>query len=327
MASFDSEIKTVFKSNLDDAAPAIKFSSVWEQHRKTAGKRFSFKKMVAIPIGALVSLVVLLTVGFSFAAIKDKTDYPFINDPSAIGLWESVDLVDQPGQFVPGKHFSEDPLFLKQLAFMKDGNMLIAVNKGNGKLSPASCTWTKGMVLDKQDKTNSKYEIKEIDGTTYMFFEWKCGDYTYFHMDPPYFVLKQVNNEDYSKYKLEARSDKIDYPFVNDPQLLGVWESVDFVPAIDEFKPGTRISRGELFLTRFDIAGNGKIGGMTSEKAIPNDLLTWTKGLIIDRKGKVASKYEIKELAGDTYLFYEWKSGGYIYSGMQPDYYVLKKVK
>lgn len=327
MASFNSKIKPVFSNNLDDASTSIEFSSVWEQHQNTGRKRFSFKKMVVVPMAALLSLVVLLTVGFSFAAIEDKIDYPFVNDPSVIGLWESVDLVDQPEQFVPGKHFSEDPLFLKQLAFMKDGSTLIAINKGNGKLSPSRYTWTKGMALDKEQKTNSKYSIKEIDGINYMFFEWKCGDYIFFHMDPPYFVLKQVNNEDYSKYKLAARSDKIDYPFVNDPQLLGSWESVDFVPAIDEFKPGTRVSRGELFLTRFDIAENGKIGVMTSEKKMPDDLLTWTKGLIVDKKGKVASKYEIKEMGSDTYLFYEWKSGEYIYSGLQPDYYVLKKVK
>jgi len=327
LTSFNMKIESVFKDNLDDAAPSLKFTTVWQQHQKTGKNRFSFKKMVAVPAAALVSLVVLLMVGFSFAAIKDKTDYPFVNDTSVIGLWESVDLLDQPGQFVPGKNHSEDPLFLKQLVFYKDGGMLMAVNKGNAKLSPTQYTWTKGMVLDKQAKTNSKYDIKEINGTTYMFFEWKCGDYTYFHMEPPYFVLKKVNDKDYSDYQMTAKSDKIDYPFVNDPQLLGSWKSVDFVPAIEEFKPGTKLTPGELFLTRFDIAENGKIGGMTSQKEIPDDLLTWTKGLIIEKKGKVASKYEIKEINGDTYLFYEWKNGNYIYSGMQPDYYVLKKVK
>jgi bla regulator protein BlaR1 len=30
--------------------------------------------------------------------------------------------------------------------------------------------------------------------------------------------------------------DKIDYPFVTDPQLIGRWQSVDFVDNIEDFK-------------------------------------------------------------------------------------------
>jgi bla regulator protein blaR1 len=63
----------------------------------------------------------------------------------------------------------------------------------------------------------------------------------------------------------------------------------------------------------------------TSEGSIYD--LTWTNGLILDKQYKTASKYEIKEIKGDTYLFYEWKSGDYTIWGMQPGYYVLKKIK
>lgn len=34
--------------------------------------------------------------------------------------------------------------------------------------------------------------IKEIEGTTYMFFEWKNGDYVFRGVNPYYYVLKKV---------------------------------------------------------------------------------------------------------------------------------------
>lgn len=99
------------------------------------------------------------------------------------------------------------------------------------------------------------------------------------------------------------------------------------LPTIDEFKPGGISWRGKLLLTQLEIIENGEICGLTSDNELPEGFLTWTRGLIIDKKEKLASKYEIKELKGDTYLFCEWKSGDYKFGGMQPQYYVLKKLK
>jgi hypothetical protein len=42
--------------------------------------------------------------------------------------------------------------------------------------------------------------------------------------------------------------DKIDYPFVNDPQVIGAWKSVDFVEKEKDFKPDKKSWKGELFL-------------------------------------------------------------------------------
>jgi hypothetical protein len=41
----------------------------------------------------------------------------------------------------------------------------------------------------------SKYVIKDIDGQTYMFYQWKSGDYTYRYKKPSYYVLKKVNED------------------------------------------------------------------------------------------------------------------------------------
>jgi len=52
-------------------------------------------------------------------------------------------------------------------------------------------SWTKGLILDKGQQTASAYEIKEIDGVTYMFFEWKTEDYFYRDLKPYYYVLRK----------------------------------------------------------------------------------------------------------------------------------------
>lgn len=320
-------IGELMKEKLDRSQPSIRFSTVWDKHKKSSHTLFGLKRAIAIPVTALVSLMVLLTIGFTFAPIEDKTDYPFVDDPAVIGKWQSVDYVAEIDKFSPDKKIYEDPLFLKELAFIKDGKMLISINKGNGNLGPTEATWTKKMVIDKQEKTASKYVIKEINGSSYMFFEWKCGDYTYFHMNPKFFVLKRVDNLDYSNYKMVSREDKVDYSFVNDSQLVGKWECVDYVKTPDKFRPGSTQDRGELLITQLNISENGKMSALTSKGKTPYENLSWTKGLILDKPNKVASKYEIKELKGDTYLFYEWKSGDYQFRGIQPSYYVLKKVK
>ena len=51
--------------------------------------------------------------------------------------------------------------------------------------------WTKGLLLHSGDKTASKYAIRETAGSTYMFLEWKSGDYVIRHRKPGYYVLKK----------------------------------------------------------------------------------------------------------------------------------------
>lgn len=110
--------------------------------------------------------------------------------------------------------------------------------------------------------------------------------------------------------------DDIKLPFVNDPQVIGTWESVDFVANISDFVPSQKEWQGELVLKSLTFLENGKT---------PNDWQTWTKGVLMHKNDKTASHYEIKEMTGSTYMFLEWKSGDYVFNGMKPKYYVLKK--
>ena len=112
--------------------------------------------------------------------------------------------------------------------------------------------------------------------------------------------------------------DKIDYPFVNDPDVIGVWKSVDFVAKTEQFKIGQKQWRDKRHLSELVILPDGKTS---------HSLQTWTKGLILNSDKKTASRYILKELYGSTYMFFEWKSGDYTIRHRKPDYYVLKKEK
>ncbi|BCZ44629.1 hypothetical protein psyc5s11_06960 [Clostridium gelidum] len=126
--------------------------------------------------------------------------------------------------------------------------------------------------------------------------------------------------------------DKIDYPFLNDSEAVGKWETVDFVKEIDDFKPGEKQWKGGDYLKSITIIQDGKMAqpdvqGMPSDEKTLASWLTWTKGYIISSADKTASQYTIKEINGTKYMFMEWKSGDYTLRGMKPWYYVLKASK
>lgn len=346
--------------------------------------------------------------------IVDKVDYPFVNDPEVIGSWESVDYVSDIEDFDPNRRSHRGDLFFKELFVFENGKTHLGI------------TWTKGLFLDVDDKEASEYVIEEIDGTTYMFFEWKAGDYRIYHLRPEFYVLKKVPGKVY----VESRTyDKVDYPFVDDPEAIGTWDAIDFVETPEEFDPGQRkwidgemflgqlvfdsngqISQilgaqvtearlaeskriresflaelgvdpddemseilnksvseleqawakvtGQSFLTELVVDPDAKISEILKEgsplfkqaieqgvsesyleevinpntkiseimnKQLPGLRQVWTKGLIIEPVAKKASRYQIKEIQGATYMFYEWKSGDYVLRQMKPKYYVLKK--
>jgi len=255
--------------------------------------------------------------------IVDKVDYPFVNDPEVIGGWKSVDFVREINQFDPAEKNWKGDLFLNNLIF-----------KEGGSIAGNLLTWTKGLVLS--DDTASKYIIREIGGSTYMFFEWKSGDYTIRYMKPFYYVLKKVSLETVEHEPMFGKKadipptsaineqghivDKIDYPFVNDSQVIGTWKSVDFVDEMEQFRVGEKQWKGrggELYLKELIFLPNGRTF---------KPWFTWTKGLVFHSGDKTASKYTLKDIEGSTYMFFEWKSGDYTIRHRKPSYYVLKKV-
>ncbi|WP_160689809.1 hypothetical protein [Clostridium sp. C2-6-12] len=125
--------------------------------------------------------------------IQDKIDYAFVDDSEAVGKWEVVDFVKNIDDFKADEKQWRGEEFLISMTILLDGKMAPFEAKGRetSKISPlTSVTWTKGYILDSQDKTSSQYTIKEINGTKYMFMQWKSGDYTLRGMTPWYYVFK-----------------------------------------------------------------------------------------------------------------------------------------
>jgi thioredoxin-like negative regulator of GroEL/predicted Ser/Thr protein kinase len=111
--------------------------------------------------------------------------------------------------------------------------------------------------------------------------------------------------------------DNVNLPFVDDPQVIGQWTSVDFVGVPEDFKPGSRFSRFDLpVFQKFSILP----GGRTSYR-----WLTWTKGVIINPDERTAAGYEIRNIGGTNFMFVEWKNGDYILFHSKPGLYVLRQ--
>ena len=107
----------------------------------------------------------------------DNIDYPFINDESVLGAWKSRDFVVNKEDFDHTKQYwPKDDLFARQIEF-KDNGVFVFTNRDSTNNTVS--TWTKGLILNKVERTASAYEIKIIDGKEYLFMQWKSGDYSF----------------------------------------------------------------------------------------------------------------------------------------------------
>lgn len=324
MKNTNNQIKSLMNSVLLKHPTPVSFESVWSANVKKNQTLLGLKRIVAIP---LIITIFIFAGGFASYSLfhkVDKTDYAFLNDDRVIGKWKTVDFVEKVESYTPDKKQWGGDLFLSSLVFIQNGKMLNATQNGN--LAPTPCSWTKDKIINKQEKTASKYLIKEIGNTTYMFYEWKSGDYSFRNKTPWYYVLKKEDNNDYSNYQIRSvKEDKTDYPFIDDAQMRGKWESVDFVDKMENFKPGEQHLLEELFLKSIVLENNGKVTMRMGMNTFSKPTTSWTKGLILNKEFKTASICDIKEINGNLYMFYEWKSGDYLFRGQKPMLYVLRK--
>lgn len=145
-------------------------------------------------------------------------------------------------------------------------------------------------------------------------------------------VLTEAKAANVDVPKEQRIEDKLDYSFVNDEEVVGKWEAVDFVEDESDFKPGTKSWEGDLYLKDLIFLNDGKMAQPIAEDIKSNETkpvkwLKWTKGIVMHSGDKTASSYKIKEIDGEKYMIYQWKSGDYIFRGEKPWYYVLKQVK
>lgn len=145
-------------------------------------------------------------------------------------------------------------------------------------------------------------------------------------------VLTEAKTANANAYKAQVIEDKLDYDFVNDEEVIGKWEAVDFIKNEDDFNPSVKSWKGDLYLKDLIFLKDGQMAqpiaeNVISDETTPVDWLTWTKGIVMHYGDKTASSYKIKEINGEKYMIYQWKSGDYTLRGQTPWYYLLKQVK
>lgn len=168
---------------------------------------------------------------------------------------------------------------------------------------------------DIDGKTGFCYYSKDEKNIRLFFTDYKVN--AMYITSPNAYEIFDANNVRNSNLSLtRVNTDNIDLPFENDESVIGTWKSVDFVIEIDQFKVESKFWGEDLFLDKLVFEPNGTFDVR---------YLTWTKGFVMHKGDKTASTYLIKNIDGETYMFYEWKSGDYIFRNMKPYYYVLKK--
>lgn len=120
-------------------------------------------------------------------ARKDNIDLPFEDDPRVIGAWHAVGMVSSPTDFQPEMHV-RDGLFFSEVTFAPGGT--VTSQYGSQTVCGEQMqVWTRGYILRKWNSTACAYEIRMLDGTEYLFVEWKSGDYTWGGRAPKYYVF------------------------------------------------------------------------------------------------------------------------------------------
>ncbi len=116
-----------------------------------------------------------------------------------------------------------------------------------------------------------------------------------------------------------SHAEEVDLPFVNDEDVIGHWEMIDFLPCREMFHPDKQkagslkeMERGLYFLP----------GGEWYWS------FGWTKGLLLSKCGFPVrmnqNPYTIEKIHEETYLFLEFKGPNY-YRGGRPDLWVFRK--
>ncbi|MCK5175518.1 MAG: LamG domain-containing protein, partial [Planctomycetes bacterium] len=107
-------------------------------------------------------------------------------------------------------------------------------------------------------------------------------------------------------------------PFVSthNKEILGPWQTVDYIRTIESFNPEKPYSWGNFLLKGLTFYEDGST----------SDVWTWEESWLWHPKNKTRLSYEIRRIDGAPYLFIEWDTRSVAKRENKPRYYVMKKV-
>jgi len=249
------------------------------------------------------------------APMQDTLPPTFEDDPTVVGKWAIV------GEYVVREDFYEDVCRssftlgnqVREIYFLPGGE-------------PYWCyRWTRGKLICSffHRRCVNEYQVEAIDGVRYMFVDFKSYRYR-LSGHTTVLVLRQVDQKKYTKEDIAARDD-INIPFVNDPRVIGRWTAYDFTATPDGYIPPNHAWDQCTYSAIHFMSDGGVRSYYRRGKEVVQDrsVQTWTRGYVLWHTFSLACEYEIRSIEGREYLFLQWKSGDYVYGGMDPAYYVF----
>lgn len=124
----------------------------------------------------------------------DKTDLPYVDDESVLGLWVALDYVPTIPDFDSQERYSNDEdIYMVDIKFLSRGICTRTIRTMSGNAT-YMLRYTKGFVLNDKEMTAEEYQIKSIDGKDFLFVQHKSGDYFYGGMTPHWYVFERKDN-------------------------------------------------------------------------------------------------------------------------------------
>lgn len=120
---------------------------------------------------------------------EDNVKVPFVDNEELKGTWKSISFVNEIEDFQGENDTMYPILCLQTLDIQENGIVEIQKLDIYNRLYTDTLRWSGDSIINEGNKTVSKCIIKKIEDETYMFYEWKTGDYTIGGEDPSYYVL------------------------------------------------------------------------------------------------------------------------------------------
>ena len=253
--------------------------------------------------------------GLKYLTSKEWLNLPFADQPEMVGKWRLCGTLTDENDM--DSVMEDCPCEAKKEIILMPGGAPVW-----------NYFWTKGIFYVVSSRYNfaipNCYRTAEKDGTLYMIMQFMTNDCIEKGADAVTLLYKQINKEAYTEHSVRAKTDETDLPFVEDLDILGEWETCDYVHKISDFVPDTQRYPGPLsYITGICFYPRGVCIRMIRKGTkVP---LRYTKGTLLNDRERTAEAYTLKEIDGKKYLFIQHKSGDYFYGGHVPSYYVFER--
>lgn len=229
----------------------------------------------------------------------------FVNDERVVGKWQKIGVVKNKEDFKLNK-FDANEIFdfdFENLFFLPNGKDYWVFS------------WTKGILYFKAYEF--PYEI--IDEIMFLgIVDYKTNEVY------KYAVFKKIDSKHYDAEEIRFK-DNTNIEFETDKKVIGFWDAIDFVQNPSKFTPNENLDK-ELSVKRYTFEPDGTLL-ISYNDSIEVKQKNWSKNFVINKALSIVSKYTIKTIDNIDYMFVEWKTGPYAYTGKFYAYYVFKKIK